>query len=103
MNLRSIVRHRKVEELYELAQQLNIPLTNLALGWCLKNDNVSTVILGASKTEQLSQNLNTLNYMEIINEDIMGEVEKIFAKLIYDFFKVCNLLFSFILFMYYEI
>ena len=43
----------------------------------MKNNNVSTVILGASKTEQLSQNLNTLNYMEIINEDVMGEVEKI--------------------------
>ena len=70
-------RHRKVEELYKLAQQLDIPLPNLALGWCLKNDNVSTVILGASKTEQLSQNLNTLDYMEIINEDVMGEVEKI--------------------------
>ena len=71
------VRHQKVEELYKLAQKLDIPLPNLALGWCLKNDNVSTVILGASKIEQLSQNLNTLNYMELINEDVMGEVEKI--------------------------
>ena len=71
------VRHQKVEELYKLAQKLDIPLPNLALGWCLKNDNVSTVILGASKTEQLSQNLNTLNYMDTINEEVMGEVEKI--------------------------
>ena len=63
--------------MYKFSQHLEIPLTNLALGWCLKNDNVSTVILGASKTEQLSQNLNTLDYMEIINEDVMGEVEKI--------------------------
>ena len=39
------VRHQKVEELYKLAQKLDIPLPNLALGWCLKNDNVSTVIL----------------------------------------------------------
>ena len=71
------VRHQKVEELYKLSQKLDIPLPNLALGWCLKNDNVSTVILGASKTEQLSQNLNTLNYMDTINEEVMGEVEKI--------------------------
>lgn len=70
-------RHRKVEALDKFAQKLNIPLTNLALGWCLKNENVSTVILGASKIEQLSQNLNTLNYMELINEDVMGEVDKI--------------------------
>ncbi len=66
-----------MEELYKLAQKLDIPLPNLALGWCLKNDNVSTVILGASKIEQLSQNLNTLNYMDTINEEVMGEVEKI--------------------------
>ena len=71
------VRHQKVEEVYKLAQKLDIPLPNLALGWCLKNDNVSTVILGASKTEQLSQNLNTLNYMDTINEEVMGKVEKI--------------------------
>lgn len=71
------VRHQKVEELYKLAQKLDIPLPNLALGWCLKNEDVSTVILGASKTEQLSQNLNTLNYMDTINEEVMGEVEKI--------------------------
>jgi len=70
-------RHRKVEALDKLAQKLDIPLPNLALGWCLKNENVSTVILGASKIEQLSQNLNTLNYMELINEDAMGEVDKI--------------------------
>ena len=71
------VRHQKVEELYKLSQKLDIPLPNLALGWCLKNDNVSTVILGASKTEQLSQNLNTLNYIDTINEEVMEEVEKI--------------------------
>ena len=70
-------RHRKVEALDKFARKLDIPLTNLALGWCLKNENVSTVILGASKIEQLSQNLNTLNYMNMINENVMGEVDKI--------------------------
>ncbi len=71
------IRHHKVEELEELSNQLNIPLVNLALGWCLKNQNVSTVILGASKVEQLSQNLNTLNYMALINDNAMKKIEKI--------------------------
>ena len=71
------IRHHKVEELEELSNQLNIPLVNLALGWCLKNQNVSTVILGASKAEQLSQNLNTLNYMALINDNAMKKIEKI--------------------------
>jgi len=71
------VRHNKVKELDNLSSQLNIPLVNLALGWCLKNNNVSTVILGASKIEQLKQNLDTLDYMGLINDDVMNKIEKI--------------------------
>ena len=70
-------RHEKVRQLNQLSNDLNIPLVNLALGWCLKNDNVSTVILGASKVEQLNQNLKTLDYMDLINDDAMGKIEKI--------------------------
>ena len=70
-------RHEKVRQLNQLSNDLNIPLVNLALGWCLKNDNVSTVILGASKAEQLNQNLKTLDYMDLINDDAMGKIEKI--------------------------
>ena len=70
-------RHEKVRQLNQLSNDLNIPLVNLALGWCLKNENVSTVILGASKVEQLNQNLKTLDYMDLINDDAMGKIEKI--------------------------
>ena len=70
-------RHEKVRQLNQLSNDLNIPLVNLALGWCLKNENVSTVILGASKAEQLNQNLKTLDYMDLINDDAMGKIEKI--------------------------
>ena len=71
------MRHEKVRQLDQLSNDLNIPLVNLALGWCLKNDNVSTVILGASKAEQLNQNLKTLDYMDLINDDAMQKIEKI--------------------------
>ena len=71
------IRHQKVDKLDKLSDELNIPLVNLALGWCLKNNNVSTVILGASKIEQLTQNLETLNYMDSIDNDIMMKVEQI--------------------------
>ncbi len=46
-------KHEKVKKLKVIADDLSIPLTNLALSWCLKNSNVSTVILGASKKDQL--------------------------------------------------
>ena len=71
------MRHEKVRQLDQLSNDLKIPLVNLALGWCLKNDNVSTVILGASKAEQLNQNLKTLDYMDLINDDAMEKIEKI--------------------------
>ncbi len=71
------IRHEKVRKLDQLSNDLNIPLVNLALGWCLKNDNVSTVILGASKATQLNQNLKTLDYMDLINDDAMKKIEKI--------------------------
>ena len=71
------MRHEKVRQLDQLSNDLNIPLVNLALGWCLKNENVSTVILGASKAEQLNQNLKTLDYMDLINDDAMEKIEKI--------------------------
>ena len=71
------IRHKKVEKLQNLARQINIPLVNMAIGWCLKNNNVSTVILGASKTEQLAQNLETLNYVDSINDEVMAKIENI--------------------------
>ena len=70
-------KHDKVKELQNLANELNLPLTNLALGWCLKNDNVSTVIMGASKVDQLNQNLKTLDFMDLINDETMEAIENI--------------------------
>ena len=70
-------KHDKVKELQNLANELNLPLTNLALGWCLKNDNVSTVIMGASKVDQLNQNLKTLDFMDLINDETMKAIENI--------------------------
>ena len=69
--------HEKVFKLSLLAKEAGIPIVNMALGWCLKNPNVSTVILGASKIEQLNQNLETNQYSSILDEDVMGKIEKI--------------------------
>ena len=70
-------KHEKVKKLKVIADDLSIPLTNLALSWCLKNSNVSTVILGASKKDQLIENLKTINYMELLEESVMGQIESI--------------------------
>ena len=70
-------KHEKVKKLKVIADDLSIPLTNLALSWCLKNSNVSTVILGASKKDQLIENLKTINYIELLEDSVMDQIESI--------------------------
>jgi voltage-dependent potassium channel beta subunit len=75
-----VEKHAKVEMLNGLAKDLGLPLVNLALCWCLKNKNVSTVILGASKLDQLQQNLKSVDYIEKIDDSIMNKIEKIIGN-----------------------
>ena len=72
-------RYTVVEKLMNLSKQLNISLTKLALNWCLKNENVSTVILGASRKEQLIENLDCINHSSKIDSDVMKEIGNIIS------------------------
>tara|TARA_A100001037_G_scaffold306333_1_gene350781 strand:- start:417 stop:1388 length:972 start_codon:yes stop_codon:yes gene_type:complete len=72
-----IQHYEKVKQLSKLAGEIGIPLVNLALCWCLKNKHVSTVILGASKTDQLKQNLESVNHTDILDTTIMDRIETI--------------------------
>lgn len=67
----------KVKELKKLADKLNVSLVKLALAWCLKNPNVSTVILGASKGAQLKENLTALEVVPLMTAEIMEKIDKI--------------------------
>ena len=67
----------KVKKLYLLAKELGMPLSHLALCWCLKNKNVSTVILGASKVSQLEENLNCYDSLPKLTDDVMLKIEEI--------------------------
>ena len=70
-------RHAKVKELHKLAHSIKVPLVNLAICWCLKNQNVSTVILGASKKEQLVQNLESIEFIEFLDDSLMQQIDSI--------------------------
>ena len=50
----------KVKKLASVAGDLSISLPQLALAWCLKNPNVSSVLTGASKPEQVTENMREL-------------------------------------------
>jgi voltage-dependent potassium channel beta subunit len=67
----------KVKKLSALASDLGTTLSRLSIAWCLKNPNVSTVITGASKTEQLKDNLNAIDVTEKLNEEVMLSIETI--------------------------
>jgi aryl-alcohol dehydrogenase-like predicted oxidoreductase len=66
---------RKAAELEGLAKRLGVPLSQLAIAWCLKNSNVSSVILGASSPEQLRQNLDSLDKVELLTNEVIDEIE----------------------------
>lgn len=67
----------KVKELDTIAKDLGITLPLLGIAWCLKNPNVSTVILGASKNDQLVENLKSLDAVSKLTEDVMEKIELI--------------------------
>jgi voltage-dependent potassium channel beta subunit len=66
---------KKVQQLQKVADEIGTSLPKLAIAWCLKNPNVSTVILGASKVSQLEENLAALEVTEKLTEDVMTRIE----------------------------
>jgi voltage-dependent potassium channel beta subunit len=67
----------KTRKLGELANEIGIPMTQMALAWCLKNPNVSTVITGATKAEQVHVNMGSVDVIEKLSAEVIEEIEKI--------------------------
>ena len=69
---------KKVKKLGELALKLNVTIAALSIAWCIKNPNVTTAILGATKKQQLTENLKALDALPLLTADVMDKIEKIF-------------------------
>jgi voltage-dependent potassium channel beta subunit len=67
----------KVKKLAELATRMGVTVAALSIGWCIKNPNVTTAILGATRKEQLLDNLKALDAAEKITPEILFEIETI--------------------------
>jgi len=67
----------KARALSLLAKEIGISLTHLSIAWCLKNPNVSTVILGASRLSQLEDNLKSLDVINKLSPEVMAKIEAI--------------------------
>ena len=70
-------RMTKVAALAPIAEEMEVKLSNLAIAWCLLNENVSTVILGASKVEQLEENLKSIEVLPLLNEEVINKLSSI--------------------------
>jgi voltage-dependent potassium channel beta subunit len=67
----------KVRKLTALAEELGISMPVLAIAWTLKNPNVSTTILGASKTSQLVENFKAAKAKDLLTAEVMERIEGI--------------------------
>ena len=70
-------RIEKVRALAKLADDAGLSLTHMALLWCLKNPRVSTVILGASRISQLTDNLAALTHKAKLTPDVVAAIEAV--------------------------
>jgi len=68
---------KKVKKISELANKMNTTTAALSIAWCIKNPNVSTAILGATKKQQLLDNLKALEVMNNLTPEIMEKIELI--------------------------
>ena len=67
----------KISLLNELSNDLGMSLPLMSIGWCLKNENVSTVILGASKMSQLKENMKSIDALNKLDEKAIKQIEDI--------------------------
>ena len=69
-----------VRDLKPIADDLGVSRAQLALAWALKNPNVSTVITGASRPEQVVENMKAIDVSEKLTSDVMAKIEDVLSN-----------------------
>jgi len=72
-------RLAKVAALEPLAKDMGASLAQFSLAWCLQNPHVSSVITGASRVEQVHENMKALQFVEQFTPDLIEAIDRIFA------------------------
>ena len=70
-------RINRVKKLGELANELGVSLAALSIAWCVKNENVTTAILGATKNSQLLDNLDALKVIPLLTDGRLQQIDEI--------------------------
>ncbi|MCX6561927.1 MAG: aldo/keto reductase [Candidatus Aminicenantes bacterium] len=76
----AVAKTAKVRKLARIAGELGVPMSQLAIAWCLKNPRVSSVITGASRAEQVVENMKALDVVPLLTGEVMARIEKILAN-----------------------
>jgi voltage-dependent potassium channel beta subunit len=72
-------RLAKVSALEPIAAAMGATLAQFSLAWCLQNPYVSTVMTGASRVEQVHENMKAMEFVDKFTPEVMSEIDRIFA------------------------
>lgn len=67
----------RVKALGDFANELGVSLPTLSIAWCISNPNVTTAILGATKVDQLTENLKALEVLPLMTEEVKQKIDDI--------------------------
>ncbi|MEZ5272266.1 MAG: aldo/keto reductase [Ilumatobacteraceae bacterium] len=69
----------KVERLRPIAEELGCTLAQLSIAWCAANPHVSTVITGASRASQVTDNFGAIDVLPMLTSDVLARIESAIA------------------------
>ncbi|XP_054996173.1 voltage-gated potassium channel subunit beta-2 isoform X1 [Sorex araneus] len=70
----------KLKELQAISERLGCTLPQLAIAWCLRNEGVSSVLLGASSADQLMENIGAIQVLPKLSSSIIHEIDSILGN-----------------------
>uniref|UniRef100_A0A671M5K8 Voltage-gated potassium channel subunit beta-1 n=1 Tax=Sinocyclocheilus anshuiensis TaxID=1608454 RepID=A0A671M5K8_9TELE len=70
----------KLKELGHIAEKLGCTLPQLAVAWCLRNEGVSSVLLGTSNAEQLTENLGAIQVLPKMTSHVVSDIDHILGN-----------------------
>jgi voltage-dependent potassium channel beta subunit len=70
----------KVRQLKPIADELGCTQAQMALAWCLTNPDVSTVITGASRPEQVRENMKALDVVPLLTDEVLERIEEVLGN-----------------------
>ncbi|KAL3467920.1 NADP-dependent oxidoreductase domain-containing protein [Aspergillus heterothallicus] len=76
----SLKVHEQVKAVKTLADKLGVKQSHLALAWAIKNENVSSIITGASRPEQIVDNVESLKVLPLLTPEVMAEIDEVLGN-----------------------